>query len=172
MALNGPVGIWFSELGKHMEQRDYYFTGFSGNRKKDSYWYCGDLPDGRHYGWRYFKGNYAWGATMMICIVEKTGESLATASAKGTEDTSSRPTAVCASPGGRCLVWIIDGQLWIWRRTKDGFIIEDAKCLASRFEGRLIRDARMNPDGILELKCEDGSTAAYFCDADIVLLPS
>ena len=172
MDLCNPVGIWFSELGDNWESCDFFYWETYDRHRNGKYRHYGDLPDGRPYGVYYSPLHDPWPAATQIQIVEETGESRNYTYAEDVDwDLWHWPLTVAASPGGGSLVWLIEGQLWAWQvdPEEERFMDLDGHCLTERLKGRLVRDARMRSDGILELKDESGIFAAYLCDADVVL---
>lgn len=72
--------------------------------------------------------------------------------------------AAAASPSDRSIVWIKDGELWVWHmdERKGRFLPDDGECLTGRIGSR-VRDAVMRDGGILELHGENGQMLGYFC---------
>ncbi|MBR0085025.1 MAG: leucine-rich repeat protein [Lachnospiraceae bacterium] len=168
MALRNTTGVWFSELKDNREECSLYWIEF-GKRKYSRYRHYGDLPGGQHYGAGLLSAfGDPWGLEMAILIVYETGE-LALDASLPREDW---PEALAASPSGRSLIWFTkDHRLIAWLQGEEGFVSWDCCSLYERLGERLVRDAVMHADGILEILCEDGTKMGYFCDADAVLLP-
>ena len=176
MALRDPINVWFSELADNYEECAFYYE-MPGRRLEGRYRRCGDLPDGRHYGVWYSRASDPWPASYELAIVEKSGEMTDTTSSFCEVPSLSRsghvsyPSAVAASPSGKSLVCIVNGRLWACRQKAGRFgLMSSIHCLSQRLEDQPIRDARMLPDGTLELWNEEKLFAVYLCDEDIVLL--
>ena len=189
MTLCDPIGSWFSELTDNWEEQEFYYDSLVyGDVVKDDtrIHYCskyrryGDLPNGSHFGvWLFpsmtsfadFKDPPFTG----IIIVDESGYMQASNPAEHMHlqpEEHYYPMSIAFSPTGKSLVWITEGELWIWQTDcrEERFITDDGKP-DSRFEGRKIRDARMQDDGILEILLEDGETLGIFCDENMLLKP-
>ena len=149
--LRNPIGVWFSQLDGNREELAFYYC-FSQNendRHDASYRYYGDLPDGRHFGayvfpsmtsWADFKDPPFTGAV----IVEENGKMQTSTPAEQMHlqpDEHYFPTAIVASPSGKTLVWITEGELWSWHMecTEELFLTDDGE-KETRFGGRKVRD--------------------------------
>ncbi len=172
MKLSDTVGVWFSELENNWEECGFYWFSWLDRRKDAHYRRYGDLRDGRHFGAGYIPAfGDPWGRESAIVIVKETGELQ--------YDTRSRikewdrwPKAMAVSPSGRSLVWLTDDNLLgVWTREKEDFKDWHGMILNERLDDRPVADAKMNADGILEIRCEGGETLGYHCDADVVLDP-
>lgn len=189
MALRDPIGNWFSELTDNWEEHEFYydFLVYHDGIKDDTrvhytgkYRRYGDLPDGSHFGVWVFPSMISFAdfrdpPFTGIIIVDKDGYMQASNPAEQMHwqpDERYYPVAIAVSPFGKSLVWITQGELWMWQKyfREDRFITDDGKPDA-RFGGRKIRDARMQGDGILEILMEDGETLGIFCDEDMLLKP-
>lgn len=176
--MRDPVGVWFSELKDNWESCAYFYdcSPQKNIRHDDSYRRYGDLPDGSHYGAALLPGNETAPCRCVIQIVEKKGEMRGNVPAEHAcrkEAQDPWPFAAAASPGGKSIVWIKDGELWAWHQDprEKRFRTDDESCLTVRLGGRRVLDARMHADGVLELLCEGRETLGYFCDGDILLTP-
>ena len=137
----------------------------------------GDLPDGRHFGVYIWPHSETWPEESAMMIVSKTGEMQVSAVIDDRPDvwTADRwPLAAAATPSGKSIVWLKDGQIWVWREDKRDkrFLPDDGESLTDRIEGLPVRDALMRTDGILVLflQCDERKGYAYLCDEDIVLV--
>jgi hypothetical protein len=151
------------------EERPFYYC-FSLNeddRHYAAYRYYGDLPDGRHFGTYVFPSMTSYAdfkdpSFTGVVIVEKNGKMQTSTPAEQMHlqpEEHYFPTAILASPSGKTLVWITEGELWSWHMVfPKGLFLTDCGEQETRFGGRKVRDARMHADGILEVLLEDGET--------------
>lgn len=172
--LRNPIGVWFSELKDNWEEVDFINHDFYKELPfRDRYRYYGNFPDGSQYGAWYSPKHEPWPANIDIQIVDEKGEFKSGTCAEGCSYSWRDlhwPTAIVASPSGRCLVWLIEGKLWEWHMEKEGlFLSEGEECLTKVLGERRAQDAVMHPDGILEIKFVFGENIGYFCDARAVL---
>ncbi len=176
MTLRDPIGVRFSELKDNWEEVDFInWDEYRQQPAEDRYRHHGDLPDGCHYGAVYSPPHEPWPARIDMEIVDETGRHKywTAADVKTTYwDELYWPEVIVASPSGRSLVWLSEGELWAWHMEKDGFLSEDQESLAERLGNRRVQDAVMHKDGILEIMLEDGGVLGYYCDADSVLQPT
>ena len=180
--LRNPTGVWFSHLDGSREERPFYYC-FSLNeddRHYAAYRYYGDLPDGRHFGTYVFPSMTSYAdfkdpSFTGVVIVEKNGKMQTSTPAEQMHlqpEEHYFPTAILASPSGKTLVWITEGELWSWHMVfPKGLFLTDCGEQETRFGGRKVRDARMHADGILEVLLEDGETFGIFCDEYVLLKP-
>lgn len=139
----------------------------------------GDLPDGNHFGIWVFPSMHSFAdfrdpPFTGIVIVDEDGrlQSYTPAEHMHLEpDERFFPTMVAASPTGKTLVWITEGELWTWHACSDGHFIGDDGEQYERLGEHRISDALMHEDGILEITLESGDTFGFFCDEDALLVP-
>ena len=170
------TGIDFSWLKDNWEE-----CGFRYNPYLDPDDWCyavyrryGDLPDGRHFGVCIFPKSGAWPEESAMIIVSKTGEMQVSSIVDGRWDVGRKnrwPLAAVAAPSGKSIVWLKDGEIWVWRESKreKRFSHDGGKRLTNRIDGISVYDALMRDDGILVL-FQEGKVYAYLCDEDIVLV--
>lgn len=177
-----PVDIWFSQLDCDREERAFYynFSAEEKDRHDAAYRYYGDLPNGCHFGAYVFPSMTSFAdfkdpPFTGIVIVDENGKMQALTPAEHMHLQPKEhcfPMGIAASPSGRTLVWLTEGELWTWRMVfPEERFITDMGELEDRFDGRKVRDARMHADGILEILLEDGGTFGLFCDEEMLLLP-
>ena len=174
--MHRSVGVWFSELEHTWDVGDFFreFPRGSGKTGKAMYHCYGMLQDGRHYGAYVFPPSYSYPSATVILLVDEKGEMehYTPAEHERWNRTNTWPMAVAASPSGKCLVWITEGELWAWRADQGEDQFSDGGGgPVKHFENRRIRDARMNSDGILDVICVDGEIYGYDCDKDVLLPP-
>ena len=171
MALRDPIGVWFSELKDNWEECGFHWLSW-GQRKDERYRRYGDLPDGRHFGAGFVPAfGDPWGRESAIVIVGETGE-LQHDTPSWIKEWNRWPAAVAVSPSGRSLVWLTEEKsLRSWHQEAEDFVLWDGSSLNQRLDDCRVLDAMMRPDGILELRLEDGRRMGYLCDADLVLFP-
>ena len=171
MALRDPIGIWFSELKDNWEERDFYHERI---RDRKTYRHYGDLPDGLCYGTVYFEGSDPWPPSACVTVTDKEGKSLCNSAVSENWKTWKWqwPDMLAASPSGKSLVCQIDGRIYAWRKDKEGFVSDLGDFLDGRIGDLKVLDAKIQDDGILQLKMEDGTLRGYLCDANAVLSSS
>ncbi len=172
------TGIEFARLKDNWEVNDFYYD-FSADHNERHYLVYrryGTLPDGRHYGVCIWPQSEAWPPISVLMIVRENGEMTGNTEIDDRWDVPDSvrwPLAVTASPSGKCLIWLKDGEIWAWHfDEKEGdFISGMGECLNKRLENLPVTDAYMGKDGVLALfvKSEESKYYAYLCDEDIVL---
>ncbi len=172
MKLRDTVNVWFSELQDNWEECGFYWFSWKDQKKDSKYRRYGDLLDGRHFGAGYIPAAAdPWDRESAIVIVEETGL-LRHNTPSQILGWNRWPKAMAISPSGRSLIWLTeDNVLGAWVSEKEDFAGGDRMILNERLDNRPIADAKMHEDGILEIRCQGGETAGYFCDADTVLEP-
>lgn len=155
MALRESIGVKFSELKDNHDK----VTEFEVYIPFERY---GDLPGGGCYGVGALP-NWAdpWTLESQFVVFGEDGKVIGGSGQIifGHKWVPS-PDAVVASPLGDAIVWLENGQLWVWERQREGYW-GYGDCWS---EDRLvvpndpaIVDARMNANGMLDVWCEDGS---------------
>lgn len=134
----------------------------------------GNLSDGRHFGVYIWPKSEAWPPESAMMIVGTDGKMQVSTTIDNRWDVREIdrwPLAAMASPSGKSIVWIKDGEIWVWREDKreKRFISDDGESLTDRIEGISVYDALMRDDGILVL-FQSGKNYAYLCDENIVLV--
>ena len=173
--LRPTTGIEFSYLKYNWEECDFrYNVSTEPDDWHDAvYRRYGDLPDGRHFGVYIWPKSEALPEASVMMIVGKDGQ-VQVNTEIDSRDVPKRdmwPQAAASSPGGKCIVWLKDGKIWVWREDKQDkcFLPDDGEELTDRIEGIPVYDAIMRDDGILVL-FQEGKGYAYLCDEDIVLV--
>ena len=176
------AGVWFSQQDRPREERRFCYN-FSPEREKDHeevYRYYGEMPDGNCVGTYVFPSMISFAdfrdpPFTGIVIVDKDGRMKTETPAEHMHLQPKEhwfPTAVASSPTGKTLVWVTEGELWIWHKDFRGeMFLTDEGEPETHFRGMKVADARMQADGILEVLLEDGETFGLFCDEDMFLLP-
>ncbi len=189
MALRDPISSWFSELSDNWEEKMFYydFLVYADGVKDDTrvhytgkYRRYGDLSDGSHFGVWQFPSMISYAdfrdpPFTGIMIVDKDGYMQASNPAERMHlqpDEHYYPMAIAASPTEKSLVWVTQGELWLWLKDlrTERFLTDEGEP-DPRFGGQKVRDARMHSDGILEILLEDGETYGLFCDEEMLLKP-
>ncbi|MBR2834495.1 MAG: leucine-rich repeat protein [Coriobacteriales bacterium] len=176
MPLQDPIGIWFSELKDNWENREFFydFSMHQNQRHNDICRHYGDFPDGRRYGAFIFPCSDPWPSSTDILIMKETGEleTCTPAEYESWDLPNHWPLTIVSSPSGKSLVWIIEKELRAWHPDpkEERFMRYDSDS-ENRLGDKLVKDAKMYADGILELLCEDGEILHYLCDENIVLAP-
>lgn len=166
MTLRATVGARFSELVDNHEPSRYTPREYVSWHDFECY---GHLPDGSYFGVGKLRDiDECWYDDFFL--VDAEGRALAYAYKHFRS--VGMPEAAVASPSGKSIVWLVDGQLWTWLRNpeREGF---------ASFEGHQVHipddaavaDARMNANGVMDVWCADGSRYEYACDADALLAP-
>lgn len=189
MALSNPIGNWFSSLKDNWEEKDFYydflvyFDGVKDNTRvhyTGKYRCYGDLPDGSHFGVWVFPSMTSFAdfkdpPFTGIIIVDEDGYMQAFTPAEQMHwrpDERFFPMMVAASPAGKTLVWITEGELWAWHMNfvEKRFITDEGNRV-TRLGEQKIQDAFMQKDGIMEVALENGEAFGFFCDEDVLLKP-
>ena len=177
--LRHTAGIFFSDLKYNWEECDFRYN--VSMRPDDwheaVYRRYGDLPNGRHFGVYIWPKSEAFAPASAMMIVDKSGEMRTYTLIKeswSTQDSVFWPEAAAAAPSGKSIVWLKDGEVWVWRRDRkyNRFLQDDGENLKDRIEGLPVRDVLMRTDGILLLfvESDERKSYAYLCDEDIVLV--
>ena len=171
------VGKSFSWMKDNWEERDfcYNLSLKPDDWHNEVYRRYGDLPDGTHFGVYIWPESEAWPEASVMLIVSKNGQMQANTEIDS-RDVPKRdlwPQAAAASPSGKSIVWLKDGEIWAWHMDmkEKRFLSDDGAPLTSRLDGVRVQDAVMREDGILVLFLEDRKTMGYLCDADMLLFP-
>ena len=186
-SLRDSTGIWFSELKDKWEEKDFYYDSivYHDGVKDDTrvhypgkYRCYGDLPDGSHFGVWVFPSMIEFAdfrdpPFTGIIIVDEDGYMQASTLAEHMHwkpDERFFPMTVALSPTGRTLVWITEGELWVWHMDLKGrrFWTDEGETVTRLGEHR-VQDALMQKDGVLKIVLEDGETFGFFCDEDVLL---
>lgn len=166
MALKETVGVRFSELKDNHEPTRYTPREYVSWHRFECY---GHLPDGSYFGIGEIRDiDECWYDDFFL--VDAEGRALAYAYEHFRS--VAMPEAAVASPSGKSIVWLAEGQLWTWlyNPKREGF---------ASFEGHQVHvpedvavaDARMGANGMVDVWCADGSRYQYACDADALLAP-
>ena len=166
MVLKATVGARFSELVDNREPSRYTPREYVSWHDFECY---GHLPDGSYFGVGKLRDvDECWYDDFFL--VDADGRALAYAY----EDFRSvgMPEAAVASPSGKSIVWLVDGQLWTWLHNprRGGFASFEGHQVHIP-DGATVADARMNADGVVDVWCANGSRYEYACDADALLAP-
>ena len=167
MVLKATVGARFSELVDNHEPSRYTPREYVSWHGFECY---GHLPDGSYFGVGKIRDiDECWYDDFFL--VDAEGRALAYAYEHFRRG-AGMPDAVVASPSGKSIVWLVEGQLWTWLHNpkRGGF---------ASFEGHQVHvpedvavvDARMNENGMADVWCADGRRYEYACDADALLAP-
>ena len=174
--LRSTAGIDLSLLKDNWEECDFrYNVSTDPNDWHNAvYRRYGDLPDGRHFGVYIWPKSEAWPPESLMMIVSKNGEMQVNTLIDGRWDVREAdrwPLTAAASPSGKSIVWLKDGEIWVWHEDKRDkrFLPDDGEELTDRIEGTPVYDALMCDDGILVL-FQEGKRYAYLYDEDIVLV--
>ena len=171
MTLGDTIGARFSELTDNHEPSKYSPPSYTAWHPLERY---GFLPDGSYFGIGKVRSIAEYWEDDIIlvgpdgfileCCINIDGGAI------GRD--FPMPSAIVASPSGKSIVWLAEGQLWVWRQDPwEGRFSSFCVHRVLIPDSVMVEDARMNGNGILDVWCADGRHYDYASDADALLAP-